>query len=33
MEKIPFEKRFENKMVLEAEYLNNMVDEIEKKRG
>ena len=33
MEKIPFEKRFENEMVLEAEYLNNMVDEIEKKQS
>ena len=32
MEKIPFEKRFENDMVLEADYLNNMVDEIEKKQ-
>ena len=32
MEKIPFDKRFENEMVLEAEYLNNMVDEIEKKQ-
>lgn len=33
MAKIPFEKRFENEMVLEAEYLNNMVDEIEKKQS
>lgn len=33
MEKIPFDKRFENEMVLEAEYLNNMVDEIEKKQA
>lgn len=33
MKKIPFEKRFENEMVLEAEYLNNMVDEIEKKQS
>lgn len=33
MMKIPFEKRFENEMVLEAKYLNNMVDEIEKKQS
>lgn len=32
MTKIPFEERFDNGMTLEAEYLNNMVDEIEKKQ-
>lgn len=32
MKKIPFEERFNNGMTLKAEYLNNMVDEIEKKQ-
>ena len=32
MDKIPFETRFYDGLTLEAEYLNNMVDEIEKKQ-